>query len=110
MDVVNSSTGEIIQSPFRTMYSGIEKTAEDCSDPYQKTYKELPPYAVDPETKKILNKKCVPILVEDEPFNIVCPLYCCTGFDASFEYETIREICRCYELNGKEKGWKKKQK
>lgn len=70
MDVVNSSTGEIIQSPFRTMYSGIEKTAEDCSDPYQKTYKELPPYAVDPETKKILNKKSVPIFVEDEPFNI----------------------------------------
>ena len=70
MDVVNSSTGEIIQSPFRTMYSGIKKTAEDCSDPYQKTYKELPPYAVDPETKKILNKKSVPILVEDEPFNI----------------------------------------
>lgn len=70
MDVVNTATGEIIKSPFRTMYSGIEKTAEDCSDPYQKTYKELPPYAVDPETKKILNKKSVPILVEDEPFNI----------------------------------------
>ena len=70
MDVVNTATGEIINLPFRTMYSGIEKTAEDCSDPYQKTYKELPPYAVDPETKKILNKKSVPILVEDEPFNI----------------------------------------
>lgn len=70
MDVVNTATGEIIKLPFRTMYSGIEKTAEDCSDPYQKTYKELPPYAVDPETKKILNKKSVPILVEDEPFNI----------------------------------------
>ena len=70
MDVVNAVTGEIIKSPFRTMYSGIKKTAEDCSDPYQKTYKELPPYAVDPETKKILNKKSVPVLVEDEPFNI----------------------------------------
>ena len=70
MDVVNAATGEIIKSPFRTMYSGIKKTAEDCSDPYQKTYKELPPYAVDPETKKILNKKSVPVLVEDEPFNI----------------------------------------
>lgn len=70
MDVVNTATGEIIKLPFRTMYSGIEKTAEDCSDPYQKTYKELPPYAVDPETKKILNKKSVPIFVEDEPFNI----------------------------------------
>lgn len=70
MDVVNANTGEIIESPFRTMYLGIEKTAVDCSDPFQKTYKELPPYAVDPETKKILNKKSVPILVEDEPFNI----------------------------------------
>lgn len=70
MDIVNAFTGEIIKSPFRTMFSGIKKTAEDCSDPYQKTYKELPPYAVDPETKKILNKKSVPILVEDEPFNI----------------------------------------
>lgn len=70
MDVVNSVTGEIIQSPFRTMYSCIEKTAVDCSDPFQKTYKELPPYAVDIETKKIINKKSVPVLVEDEPFNI----------------------------------------
>lgn len=70
MDIVNAFTGEIIKSPFRTMFSGIKKTAEDCSDPFQKTYKELPPYAVDPETKKILNKKSVPILVEDEPFNI----------------------------------------
>jgi hypothetical protein len=70
MLVVDSKTGEIIESPFRTMYSGIKKTAEDCSDPFQKTYKELPPYAVDPESKKILNKKSVPVLVEDEPFNI----------------------------------------
>ena len=70
MDVVNSKTGEVIESPFRTMYSGIQKTAIDCSDPYQKTYKELPPYAVDPDTKKILNKKSVPVLVEGDPFDI----------------------------------------
>jgi len=70
MEVVNKDTGEIQQLKFNTIYGGIVKTAEDCSDPYQKRYKEIPPYAVDTETKNIINKKSVPVLVEDEPFNI----------------------------------------
>lgn len=70
MEVVNGTTGEIQQVKFRTPYGGVEKTKQDCSDPMQKRWKEIPPYAVDTKTGKFINKTAVPILVPDEPFNI----------------------------------------
>lgn len=70
MEVVNATTGEIQQVKFRTPYGGVEKTKQDCSNPMQKRWKEVPPYAVDIKTGKFINKSSEPILVEDEPFNI----------------------------------------
>lgn len=70
MDVVNSATGEIQQIPFRTSYGGVVKSKMDYSNPLQDRWKEIPPYAVDLETGKIINKLSVPVLVPDEPFNI----------------------------------------
>lgn len=70
MEVVNKDTGEIQQLKFNTIFGGIKKTEQDCSDPYQKRFKEIPPYAVDTESKNFINKTSVPVLVEDEPFNV----------------------------------------
>lgn len=69
MEVINKDTGEIQQLKFNTIFGGIKKTALDCSDPYQKRYKQVPPHAFDTKGK-IINKKSVPVLVEDEPFNV----------------------------------------
>lgn len=70
MEVVNSNTGEIQQVKFRTPYGGVKRTKQDCSDPMQKRWKEIPPYAVDTKTGKFINKTAISILVPDEPFNI----------------------------------------
>ena len=70
MEVVNKDTGEIQQLKFNTIFGGIKKTEQDCSYPYQKRFKEIPPYSVDTESKKFINKTSVPVLIEDEPFNI----------------------------------------
>ena len=55
---------------FRTSFGGVKPTWQDCSDPMQPRFKELPPYAVDITTGKILNKSSKPVIVEDEPFNV----------------------------------------
>ena len=70
MEVVNKTTGEVQQVKFRTLYGGVEKSKQDCSNPMQKRWKEIPPYAVDTKTGKFINKTAVSILVPDEPFNI----------------------------------------
>lgn len=69
MEKVNNSTGEV-SNFFRTQYNCDFRTPEDCSNPFQKRYKEIPPYAVDVSTGKIVNKKSVAVLVPDEDFNI----------------------------------------
>lgn len=69
MEVVNKDTGEVQQLKFNTIYGGIKKTEQDCSNPYQERFKEVPPYAVDTDGK-FVNKKNVPVLVKDEPFNV----------------------------------------
>lgn len=68
--VVNSSTGEVKEISFRTLFGGSSRTKLDYSNPMQKRWKELPPYAVDVESGKIINKSSVPVLVRDEDFNI----------------------------------------
>lgn len=68
--VVDGSTGEVKEIPFRTLFGGSSRTKQDCSNPMQKRWKELPPYAVDVESGKIINKLSVPVLVPDEDFNI----------------------------------------
>ena len=67
--VVNSETGEVSQFKFLTMWTGREKTGLDYSRKTEKRFKEVPPYAVDLDGK-IINKKSVPVLVEDEPFDV----------------------------------------
>ena len=70
MNIVNDVTGEVTSVKFNTIYGGIFKTAQDCSNPYQKRFKEIPPYAVDIESGKFLNKTSQPILVPDEDFDV----------------------------------------
>lgn len=67
--MIDSKTGEVI--PFKTMYgTGFSKTSLDYSRKLEKRYKEVPPYAVDLEGN-IINKKSVPVLVEDEPLMLM---------------------------------------
>lgn len=68
--VVDGSTGEVQEIPFRTLYGGSRRTGLDYSNPMQKRWKEIPPYAVDIESGKILNKSSVSVLVPNEDFNI----------------------------------------
>lgn len=68
--MIDSNTGEVLKPKFRTIYVGIEPTWQDCSNKFQKRYKEIPPYAIDLETGKFLNKTSQTVLVEDEPFDI----------------------------------------
>ena len=70
MKVLNELTGEVQEIPFRTLFGGSKRTEQDCSNPMQKRWKEVPPYAVDIETGKFINKSSVAILVPDEDFNI----------------------------------------
>ena len=71
MGVVNAATGEVVSEiVFRKPFGCCSRTPQDCSDPMQKRFKELPPYAVDVKTGKLINKLSVPVLVPDEPFNI----------------------------------------
>ena len=55
---------------FRSIFSGVEPTWQDCSNKFQERFKEIPPYACDLATGKILNKTSKPMIVKDEPFDI----------------------------------------
>lgn len=68
--MIDSNTGEVLKPKFRTIYDGIEPTWQDCSNKFQKRYKEIPPYAIDLETGKFLNKTSQTVLVEDDPFDV----------------------------------------
>lgn len=66
--MIDSNTGEVIS--FKSMYgTGFKKTSLDYSRKLEKRFKEVPPYAVDLEGN-IINKKSIPVLVEDEPFDV----------------------------------------
>lgn len=71
MVTINQETGEVVAAPkFRTIYGGVEPTWQDCSYKYQKRFKEIPPYAIDVNTGKFLNKSSQPILVPDDDFDV----------------------------------------
>ena len=70
---VNAATGEILEDTpkFRCMWCnpfGIE--TQDCSDPYQEVFEEIPAYAVDPKTGEFLNKGSNPILISKGKINV----------------------------------------
>lgn len=70
--VVNQETGEVspVVVRFNSQYgTGVKKTGLDYSRKLEKRFKEVPPYAVDLDGK-IINKKSVPVLIEDEPFDV----------------------------------------
>lgn len=69
MENVNSSTGEVTVVFNSQFGPGRVKTGLDYSNKFEKRFKEIPPYAVDLDGK-IINKKSVPVLVEDEPFDV----------------------------------------
>ena len=53
METINQETGEVVvASKFRTIYGGVNPTWQDCSNKYQKRFKEIPPYAIDVNTGK----------------------------------------------------------
>lgn len=50
-------------------YKGIVKKGQDLSNPYEQTYIELPPYAVD-EKGKLINEKSVPVKKKADKINV----------------------------------------
>lgn len=53
-----------------TPRSKTKKTPIEVSDKFRNTYKEVPPFAVDPETGDILNKTTEVQLVKSDPIDI----------------------------------------
>lgn len=47
-----------------------DKFIQDCDNPLVKQYKEIPPFAHNPETGEVLNNTKYPILIETDPMNI----------------------------------------
>jgi len=70
MEKVNNETGEVSKVIFKGMWNHTKKTGLDYSRKLEKRFVEVPPYATDIETGKILNKTSEPILMEDEPFDV----------------------------------------
>lgn len=70
MEKVNNETGEVSKVIFKGMWSQTKKTGLDYSRKLEKRFVEVPPYACDVETGKIINKTSEPILIEDEPFDV----------------------------------------
>lgn len=65
-EIINDVTGEVLETPkFRSMWCnpfGIIK--QDNSSHFEDVYTEIPAYAIDPETGKLLNDSSVPKLVK----------------------------------------------
>lgn len=70
MEKVNNETGEVSKIVFKGMWTKTEKTGLDYSRKLEKRYVEVPPYACDIESGKIINKSSEPVLIEDEPFDV----------------------------------------
>lgn len=70
MEKVNKETGEVSKVIFKGMWTQTKKSGLDYSRKLEKRFVEVPPYAVDLETGKLINKSSEPILVEDEPFDV----------------------------------------
>lgn len=70
MEKVNNETGEVSKVIFKGMWTHTVKTGLDYSRKLEKRFVEVPPYAVDLESGKLINKSSEPILVEDEPFDV----------------------------------------
>lgn len=70
MEKVNNETGEVSKIVFKGMWTKTEKTGLDYSRKLEKRFVEVPPYACDIETGKIINKTSEPMLIEDDPFDV----------------------------------------
>lgn len=70
--VSDEATGEVLEEipVFRTQWTKNSKTGLDYSDQFQDTYVEIPPYAKDEKTGKVLNESSKSIYKKGEPFNI----------------------------------------
>lgn len=69
---VDDATGEVISKPkFRSMWCnpfGIIQ--QDYSNPFEEVFEEIPPYALDPKTGKLLNETSQPILISKGKINV----------------------------------------
>lgn len=57
-------------SPFENSPYKDELIVSDCSDPYAEIFEEVPPFAIDPDTKKFINDSSQPKLISKGKINI----------------------------------------
>ena len=62
---------------------------QQCDNPLVKQYKEIPPYAVNPDTGEFLNSSKYPILIEIDSMNIQDYI---DSFDARDIYSLIKNL------------------
>ena len=78
---------------FIDMWTGREKTGQDCSNKYIRQFVEIPPYAKD-EKGKFINESSKTILKEIEPFDM-------DEYIQSFKEDTdIYAILKKFNMSG----------
>lgn len=79
---------------FRTLRNCGDKTLLDCHQEFRETFKEVPPFTVDPDNGKILNKTTSIVLVKSEPIDIQAEI------DSYFESSDLKTNIERLERQG----------